>query len=359
MLLQAAGYRTIHVGKAHFGAQGTPGADPRNLGYDVNVAGHHAGGPGSYYGKYNFSAAWRSADRIWDVPGLKKYHGQEVYLTEALTREANAAIAQAVADQKPFFLYMAHYAIHAPFEADPRFLEKYQNVGLKGMQATWASMIESMDQSLGDIREQLTKLGVADNTIVLFMSDNGSPREAPANRPLRGHKLTAYEGGIREPMLVYWPGVTKPGSVCEQYLIIEDFFPTILELAGVDDYRQTTGPIDGVSFVESLRGNDKADSTRPIFWHYPHVYDQPPFSAVRKGAWKLIYIHATRRFELYHLRDDLSEQHNLADDQPEKVQELATILAEHLVATKAQMPTDRRTGTTIPLPVGVAGSGAN
>lgn len=350
MLLQQAGYRTIHSGKAHFGAKDTPGSDPKNLGFDVNIAGHYAGGPGSYYGKYNFSAAWRNADRIWDVPGLEKYHGQEIYLNEAITREANATMEKSVADKKPFYLYMSHYAIHAPFEADPRFLPKYQKNGLKGMPAIWASMIESMDKSLGDIRAKLEALGVAENTIVLFMSDNGSPKNSPANRPLRGHKLTAYEGGIREPMIVHWPGVTKPGSRCNQYLIIEDFFPTILELAGIQNYRDETGPIDGVSFTHMLRGEQRGEQQRPLFWHFPHTYDQLPFSAVRGGDWKLIYFHATGKTELYNLRDDLSETKNLVDAEAAKAEELSATLANFLSEVDAQMPIDRRSGKPVPLP---------
>lgn len=348
MYLQEAGYRTIHVGKAHFGAQGTPGEDPEKLGFDVNIAGHYAGGPGSYYAKNNFSAAFRRGDRIWDIPGLDKYHGQDVHLNEVLTVEANRAVEQAVADEKPFYLYMSHYAIHAPFEPDHRFLKKYQDAGLQGMPATWASMIESMDKSLGDIRAKLTELGVADNTIVIFMSDNGAPAAAPINRPLRGHKLSAYEGGIRAPMIVHWPGVTKAGSVCDEYLIIEDYFPTILELAEADAAEQR---VDGLSFAPLLRGEQAAtDNERPLFWHYPHVYNQPPFSAVRQGDWKLIYFHANLTLELYHLAEDLSETKNLVESQPEKTRALTELLAAHLRETGAQMPTDRRTGKPVPLP---------
>ncbi len=150
-LLKEAGYRTIHAGKAHWGAIGTPGENPLNLGFDVNIAGHAAGGPGSYQGKNNYSAAWRNADRIWDVPGLEKYHGTDTYLTEALTLEASAEIERAVADKKPFYLYMSHYAIHAPWEKDDRFYKKYDNEDLSEFEAVYASMIEGMDKSLGVI----------------------------------------------------------------------------------------------------------------------------------------------------------------------------------------------------------------
>ena len=119
--LREAGYRTIHAGKAHFGAKDTPGADPKNLGFEVNIAGSYMGGPGSYHGDKNFSAKWRGGDEIWDVPGLEKYHGQKINLTEAITREAIAEVEKSVKEKKPFYLYMSHYAVHAPFEPDRRF----------------------------------------------------------------------------------------------------------------------------------------------------------------------------------------------------------------------------------------------
>ncbi|MFO1492344.1 MAG: sulfatase-like hydrolase/transferase [Kiritimatiellia bacterium] len=224
-LLREAGYRTIHAGKAHFGAKDTPGENPLNLGFDVNIAGHAAGGPGSYWGQKNYSAAWRSPERIWDVPGLEKYHGTDTYLTEAITLESIAAVEKAVADKKPFYLYLAHYAVHAPFEKDPRFYQKYKDAGLNEHDAVYASMIEGMDKSLGDVMAALKRLGVDDNTVVLFLSDNGSPQENTRNLPLRGHKIQPYEGGIRVPMLARVPGLTKAGSVCASPVIIEDFFP--------------------------------------------------------------------------------------------------------------------------------------
>ena len=350
MLLQKAGYRTIHVGKAHFGAAGTPGEDPLNLGFDVNIAGHAAGGPGSYLGKNEFSAAFRNGSRIWDVPGLEKFHGTETYLNEALTIEANVAVDSAVADDKPFYLYMAHYAIHAPFEADTRFVERYRKAGLKGKAAVFASMIESMDKSLGDILANVKRHGIEENTIVVFMSDNGSPPGMPQNLPLRGSKLSPYEGGSRVPLMVRWPNVTKAASVCEEYVMIEDIFPTFLEMAGVTEYEQFGGAIDGVSFVPLLRelGDDVKD--RPLYWHYPHTYYQTPYSAIRQGDWKLIYHHLDQRYELFNLAADLSEQANLAELEPKIRQRLARRLAEHLQQSDAQMPELRSTGEPVPLP---------
>jgi arylsulfatase A-like enzyme len=350
MFLREARYRTVHVGKAHWGAKGTPGEDPLQLGFDVNVAGHAAGGPGSYYGKYSFSAAWRGGDRIWDIPGLEQYHGRDVYLNEALTLEANKIIEKAAAEDKPFYLYMSHYAIHAPWEKDERFYDKYKKAGLSDFNAAYASMIESMDKSLGDIMANLKRLKIDSNTIIVFMSDNGAPKQAARNRPLRGHKLTAYEGGIRVPMIVKWPSVTEAGSVCNDCVIIEDIFPTLLEMAGVRHYRQIGGKIDGVSFVPLLKQQTARVKDRALFWHFPHSYDQPPYSAIRKGDFKLIYFHSDQCLELYNLRDDIGESENLAEAESDVAGSLAEQLSRFLRECGADMPTIKSTGGAVPLP---------
>ncbi len=350
MFLQEAGYRTIHAGKAHWGAQGTPGEDPLNLGFDVNIAGHAAGGPGSYYGKYNFSASWRSPDRIWDVPGLEAYHGQDIYLTEALTLEANKAIDQAVADNKPFYLYMSHYAIHAPWEKDARYFQKYKDQGLDDWDAAYASMIEGMDKSLGDLRANLKRHGVEDDTIIIFMSDNGQPSQADRNKPLRGHKLTPYEGGIRVPALVKWPGVTEAGAVCDDYFIIEDIFPTILEMGGVANYDQIGGNVDGVSFIPLLKQEEGYPKDRAIFWHFPHSYNQYPYSVIRKGDWKLIYFHEDQHYELYNLKNDIGETDNLYSKQVQTAERLSRELGAFLRDAGAFMPISKETKNPVPFP---------
>jgi arylsulfatase A-like enzyme len=352
LLLKKGGYKTIHAGKAHFGAKETSGEDPLNLGFDVNIAGHAAGGPGSYWAKYNFSAHWRApGNHIWDVPGLDKYHGTDIYLTEALTIEANEAINKAVAEKKPFYLYMSHYAIHAPWEEDDRFYQKYVDAGLNKFDAVYASMLEGMDKSLKDIRDNLKRLGVDQNTIIVFMSDNGAPKQAARNLPLRGHKLTPYEGGIRVPMIVKWPGVTKPKTVNGQYLIIEDIFPTFLEMANLKE--QARKSPDGVSFMSLLTGEGTYKTDRPIYWHYPNTYDQPPYSVVRKGDWKLIYHHVDRKLELFNLTDDISEENDLFAENQQKVKELAQLLSDHLVDTGGQMPIDKVTGNPVEYPIDI------
>ncbi|WP_422082928.1 sulfatase [Ulvibacterium sp.] len=348
-LLKKAGYKTIHVGKAHFGAKDTSGEDPLNLGFDVNIAGHAAGGPGSYLGKYNFSAQWRGGMPVWDVPGLDKYHGTDTYLTEALTIEANKAIDQAVREGKPFYLYMSHYAIHAPWEKDEHFYRKYRDAGLNEFDATYAAMIEGMDKSLGDIRANLKRLGVEDTTIIVFMSDNGSPKPAPRNLPLRGFKKTPYEGGSRVPLLVQWPGVTKAGSVNDAHVLIEDIFPTFLEMARLRDEMKKSK--DGISFVPMLKGKKTNPDSRPLYWHCPNISpDNEPFSSIRKGPWKLIYHHVDGKMELFNLEQDIGETRSLFEAQKDKGHELATLLSDYLVSVNAQMPMDKATGKPVQYP---------
>lgn len=351
-LLREAGYRTIHAGKAHFGADGTPGENPLNLGFDVNIGGHAAGGPGSYHGEYNYSAAWRNADRIWDVPGLDKYHGTDTYLTEALTLEAKAEIDQALADDLPFYLYMSHYAIHAPWEADSTYYDRYLVEGIGEFEAIYASMIESMDNSLGDLMTKLKETGQWENTIIIFMSDNGQPKNTTPNEPLRGHKLLPYEGGVRVPMIVYWPGNDKvqKGSESSQYVMVDDLFPTILDMAGVSYRNRTIQEVDGKSIVPFLEDTELRDEDRPLFWHFPHTYDQFPYSSVRKGDWKLIYRHLDQSLELYNISRDISEANNLAAEEVQIIEELAELLSNFLRETEAGMPILSKTNKAVPYP---------
>jgi len=282
---------------------------------------------------------------------LEQYHGRNIHLTEALTIEANCQIDLAVAEGRPFYLYMSHYAIHAPWEKDDRFYQKYVDAGLNEFHATYASMIEGMDRSLGDILANVKRLGVERDTVVVFLSDNGQPSQAARNLPLRGHKLTPYEGGVRVPMIVKWPGVATPGSVCNDYVIVEDVFPSVLEMAGVSEYRQIGGTIDGVSFIPLLKreaGHPRGQ--RAIFWHFPHTYDQPPYSAVRQGNWKLIYHHADPRLELFDLNVDIGEQNDLKEAEPAKLREMAGVLSEFLRRTDARLPIEKATGKQIAYP---------
>ncbi|EAZ80486.1 sulfatase [Algoriphagus machipongonensis] len=347
--LKEVGYKTIHVGKAHFGAVGTPGENPLNLGFDVNIGGHAAGGPGSYLGVNDFSAVWRNGDKVWDIPGLYQYHGKDIYLTEALTREAIKAASKSIEESKPFYLYMSQYAIHAPWEKDNRYIQKYLDKGLSEHEATYAAMIEGMDKSLGDIMDFLEDSKLVENTIIVFMSDNGAHKQVPQNSPLRGWKLSPYEGGIRVPLIVKWPGVTKPGSVVEKQVIIEDIYPTFLDMSG-NLPRSVSRKIDGISFVPLLQGKSEIESDRTFLWHYPNTYYNPPYSVIRKGDWKLIYHHVDQSLELFNLKTDLSEKENLSLSNPEKTKEMAIIMSKLLKETNAQMPIIKATDKPVPMP---------
>ena len=361
-ILKENGYKTIHVGKAHFGAIGTPAADPLNIGFDVNIAGHAAGGPGSYHGKRNFSAEWRGGTNTWDVPGLEKYHGSETNLTEALTMEAIDVMDNAYESKQPFFLYMSHYTVHTPIESDDRFLHKYIDQGLHPTEAKYASMVESMDQSLGDLMDYLEDKNLVQNTIIIFMSDNGGlsavargGEKHSHNYPLSSGKGSAREGGIREPMIVKWPGVVDAGSTSHNYLIIEDFFPTILFMAGIKNF-ETVQPIDGQSFIPMLKQIVTTSTDRPLVWHYPNEWGPSgpgigATSTIRKGDWKMIYYHLDQSFELFNLKADISETDNLMEKEPEKLKELAKELTDYLINVDAQMPSHKKTGIQIPFPL--------
>jgi len=376
-ILQGQGYHTIHCGKAHFGAHGTKGEDPRSHGFDVNIAGHCAGGPGSYHGEKNFSAAWRKGDRIWDVPGLEKYHGKKINLTEALTLEANLAVDRAVESGKPFYLYMSHYAIHAPWEADRRFVGKYLDKGVDKREAVYASMIESMDDSLGDILRHIDQLGVADNTLVLFASDNGgvthggrgkTPRgtgRGTHNAPLRAGKCSVYEGGIRVPMIVSWAKrrpsgpqqrrlPIRAGGVCSQPVHVDDFLPTICRWAGADAAKYVEH-LDGYDITGYVTGRDGFQRPGDMVFHYPHVYcyipaeGYAPHSAMRDGKWKVIYFYDRQSWELYDLSADIGEKHDLAGGNPDVLGRLAKQLIALLNDRGAQYPVDKAAGREVPI----------
>ena len=361
-ILKDAGYYTVHSGKAHLGAIGTPGENPLNLGFDVNIAGHAAGAPESYHGNDNFGNG-KEGKEIWAVPGLEKYHGKDIHLSEAITQEALMSLDSVVAAKEPFFLYMAHYAVHTPIMPDDRFVQKYFEKGMDSTEAKYASMVEGMDKSLGDIMDYLDEKKIADNTIILFMSDNGGLSAVARggerhthNKPLASGKGSVYEGGIREPMLVKWPGTTAPNTISEEQVIIEDFYPTILEMASIKGY-ETVQTIDGKSFVATLKEEEKEPNvTRALFWHYPNEWgpDGPGIgasSAVRKGDWKFIYFHEDRRMELYNLKNDIGETKNLVTEEQIMVNELASVLTNHLKDVKAQMPKDKLTGKSVEYPL--------
>lgn len=389
-ILRDAGYFTIHVGKAHWASAGTPGASPYNMGFVVNVSGNVAGMPRSYLSEDNFG----NLPEKWTfmaVQNMTEYYGTGVHLSEALTREALKTLDYPIAHKQPFYLYFAHYATHTPIQRDPRFIQKYLDAGMDEGQARYASMVEGVDKSLGDVMDFLEEKGLDKNTIIIFMTDNGGNAENTAkggvrfmhNLPLRNGKGSCYEGGIRVPLAFKWSGKIAPSTRVNTPVVCEDMFPTILEMAGVKNY-QTVQKVDGESLVPLITKGSKIaakavakgevtsqkeanalvieqevsgiDPERPLVFHYPHKWkgydleDIDFLSAVRKGDWKLIYRLRTGKMELYNLRTDIGEQCDVAAQNPEKVKELAKALSDKLRGWDAPMPTVRKSGKAVPMP---------
>lgn len=370
-ILNDNGYYTIHCGKAHFGAKDTPGEDPLEFGFDVNIAGGANGGPASYLGYDNYCT---SSSPDFCIGGLDEYAAQGMFLTEALTQAATKELGDFLDRNtgKPFYLYMSHYAIHAPYNADTRFTGNYdgyedEQLGttLNNTEINIAALVEGMDKSLGDIMKFLDSRGIAENTIIIFMSDNGgqavAPRQGRLNRdqnfPARGGKGSAYMGGVHEPMLVYWPGVTEGGTTNDNRVIIEDFFPTILEMAGIDvNDIETVQKIDGISFVDAIK-NPEQTKERSIVWHFPNRWGEiqdknegyGSYSAILKGNYHMIYFWETQERRLYDVSNDIGEQNNIADNNPAIVEELSQELTDYLIGCKAQRPT--LNGENIPWPI--------
>ncbi len=359
-LLDADGYRTIHVGKGHFGPRAFEGGDPANLGFDINVGGASFGSPGSYYGEKNYGLGTPRARSA--VPNLEKYHGTDTFLTEALTIEANARVADAVKARKPFFLYFAHYAVHAPFESDPRFAIHYTNSGKPKDAQAFATLIEGMDKSLGDVLDQLEKLGVAENTLVFFLGDNGSdaplgdPHAVACAAPLRGKKGAHYEGGMRVPFIAAWakPNASNPlqkhlpiaaGAIQGQQAGVQDLFPTILGLADIKSPRGHV--VDGAQLDTLLTGKPDRHRKETFLMHYPHSpHRSDYFTVYRDGPWKVIYHYfpsaasENSHYQLFNLRDDPSEQNNLVTAKPAELHRMMKRLIAALKRHQAVYPVD-------------------
>jgi arylsulfatase A-like enzyme len=363
-LLKESSYHTIHCGKAHFGSIDTPGENPTHWGFEVNIAGHAAGGLATYLSEKNYGHTRDGkAYSLMAIPGLDNYWGTGIFATEALTQEAIKALDKAKKYNQPFYLYMAHYAIHVPVDKDMRFFPKYVRKGLSDKEAAYASLIEGMDKSLGDLMDWVEKNGEADNTIIIFMSDNGGLAAEPGwrdgeihtqNYPLNSGKGSLYEGGIREPMIVSWPGVVKPDTRCDKYLMIEDFYPTILEMAGVKDYK-TSSPMDGISFMPLLKETGDPSKGRALVWNFPNIWgnDGPGINldcSIRKDDWKLVYYYETGKKELFNIPEDISEKNDVAGQHPDIVKRLSKELGEYLRKVDGQRPSFKATGKPCPWP---------
>lgn len=334
--LREAGYRTASIGKWHLG--GAPFSMPEHHGFDLNIGGSAHGAPGSYFFPY-------AGD--WPIPGTGRNAKWNVfpdgqsgeYLTDRLTDEAVAFLRKN--KERPFFLYFPHYGVHTPLQAKPEVIAKYERVpeGQRQGSPIYAAMVESIDDSVGRVMAALRQLGLEENTVILFTSDNGGYFKATSNAPLRANKGAYYEGGIRVPLLVKWPGVVEPGLVVDEPVTSMDLYPTCLTAAGQPPRpNQHQDGLDLTPLLASAGGLKR----EALFWHYPHYNSHPssvPSSAIRKGPWKLIETFDPEGVELYHLENDLSETRNLAAERADLVEELRRELEAWRIEVRAERMT--------------------
>jgi arylsulfatase A-like enzyme len=303
------------------------------------------------------------------VPHLEKYHGTDTFLTEALTLEAKSRVSEAVQAGKPFFLYFAQYAVHAPFMSDPRFAAHYTQSGKPAQAQAFATLIEGMDKSLGDMMDHLEKLGVAENTLIVFLGDNGS--DAPLGNehavacaaPLRGKKGSHYEGGMRVPFIAAW-GRSAPanphqrrlpipaGAIQPQQAAVMDLFPTLLAAAGVA--APAGHAVDGLRLDTLLAGKRDAARSEAFLMHYPHSPHRTEyFTSYRDGGWKVIYHYLPgedsggRRYQLFHLAEDPFEQNDLAAARPADLRRMMQAMIASLEQHRAVYPKDKDTGAPL------------
>ncbi|QBG45874.1 DUF4976 domain-containing protein [Verrucomicrobia bacterium S94] len=339
--LRDAGYTTFFAGKWHLGSKGSW---PEDHGFMINKGGWDAGGPrGGYFSPYE-------NPNLEDGPD-----GESLTLRLA---EETASFIESNGDQ-PFLAFLSFYAVHGPIQTTEALCRKYQEKAAEmGLAETrfkfdrrlpvrqvqdnpiYAGMMETLDDAVGIVMRKLEETGLDKNTVVIFTSDNGGVSSGDAFStsllPLRGGKGRQWEGGIREPFIIHVPGMTKPGSVSDVPVIGMDFYPTMLELAGLP--LKPEQHVDGVSLVPVLKGGRIKE--RDLFWHYPHYGNQggEPSSIIRSGNWKLIYYHEDGRYELYNLSQDIGEQTDVAGRYPERVAELRKKLSRWFVETGATFP---------------------
>ncbi|MGH9163301.1 MAG: sulfatase [Vicinamibacteraceae bacterium] len=339
-----AGYATFFAGKWHLGPEGRW---PEDQGFDINKGGIDRGAP---YGGDKYFSPYGNP-RLEDGPPGE-------HLPDRLARETAAFIE--ANRNRPFFAYFSFYDVHTPLMAradlEQKYEEKRKRLGLKAAwgregerdvrlvqeHAVYAAMVEAMDQAVGKVLATLEELGLSQSTVVLFTSDNGglstSEGWPTSNLLLRAGKGWLYEGGIREPLIVRWPGTVTPGSVIDTPVIGPDFYPTLLEIAGLD---AKPGQVqDGASFVSQLRGGTEQPN-RSLFWHYPHYGNQggAPGAAIRNGDWKLIQWYENDALELYNLARDIGEETNLAAEDPDRVEQLSAELRDWQTRVRARFPT--------------------
>jgi arylsulfatase A len=325
-LLRGAGYATGHIGKWHLGDDAWY---PEHRGYDENFGGCDYGQPPSYFDPFTNP---RLPQGIPGLPGRKE--GE--FLT---TREADEAVGFVARHRdRPFFLHYAPYAVHTPIQAEAEVAARYAQKPNESQQknAKYAALVDSVDRAVGDILGALDEHGLADETLVVFTSDNGGLLGPTDNAPLRSGKGYPYEGGLRVPFVVRWPGVVAPGTVSDLPVTSVDLMPTILEAVGL--LPPAMRELDGTSLVAHLRTGGAFE--RPLFWHFPHYRgkDNPPFGVVRAGSLKLIERYEDSSHELYDLAADPGETKDLAKERPVVVRNMSTALHRHLAEVGARVP---------------------
>ena len=334
--LHKLGYATASIGKWHLGGKGHL---PEDCGFDLNIAGGHTGHPASYFWPYGEPGASHRVPMLAERGGKK---GE--FLTDRLTDEAIGFIDANA--KKPFFLYLAHYAVHDPIMGKPEDIEGFKDTPPADGQKSpvYAALVKSVDDSVGRLMAELDRLGVTDNTVVVFTSDNGGAihlgKNATRIHPLRGGKGFPYEGGLRVPLVVRAPGVTPPGTVSDAPVITADFFPTLVSLA----HGRVDTPVDGRDVTPELRG--AKPGPRTLGWNYPHYWAGgmiSPYAALRDGDWKIIRWHEYGVQELFDLAHDPSEKNDLAATNPDKMKAMSAKLDAWLKDNDAQLPT-RKTG---------------
>lgn len=335
-VLRGAGYQTFHVGKWHLG---DANHSPETQGFDVNLGGTHWGAPESYFWPFRGTNRFRE---FRYVPGLGPGKPGD-YLTDRLTEEAIRLMDGA--GDRPFFLNLWFHSPHTPIDGKPALTEHFRakiRPSLHHRNPGYAAMVRTLDENVGRILRHLDHRGLARNTIVVFASDNGGyltdggGQRITDNFPLRSGKGSLYEGGIRVPLLVRWPGRAARGGVCAEPVTCTDFFPTLAEAAS----SPAGTAIDGLSLVPLLRQPDAHLQRDALFFHYPHYYaTTTPASAVRMGDWKLVQYYEDGRRELYNLREDTGETIDLAKQQPAEVARLTARLQAWRDSVNAQSPT--------------------
>ena len=327
-LKKDAHYATAFIGKWHLYTGRDKKYNPLNQGFDINIGGCSYGGPPTFFDPY----------RIDFLPDRKE--GE--YLPNRLADEAIAFISEQNSKDKPFFVALWNYTVHWPMEAPDKLVEKYKNLPVKGYRDhRYAAMIEAMDIAIGKVLKSLDDLNITEETLVIFTSDNGPFGGVGDASPLRADKGHLYEGGIRVPLIVRWPGKVEAGAVEETPVILTDLHPTILSATGLD--LNSTIPNDGHNLLPLLKGKAKLKN-RAVYWHYPNFAfhrDNRLGSAIREGDHKLIHFYDTDSVELYNLKNDISEKNDLSGKMPQLASRLKNKLKVWLKDSGAVMPTKR------------------